>query len=179
MWVGIPMSIEGKDWLNNDVKIRIRVAKPYERYLSTPMDSAAVANSQNRQLPMYRFETQSVATENDNAEKAKNDLDLIQAVPNPYYAYAGGSGYEENALTNKIKITNLPVQCVISIYNVNGTLIRQITKDEQKTSVDWDLTNFAGVPIAGGVYIIHVHTNSGDKIIKWFGGLRTPDLNVF
>jgi flagellar hook assembly protein FlgD len=171
MWVGIPLSVPGKDWLNNEVKIRIRVAKPYEKYFSSPMDSASVANSQNKQLPMYRFETESVATENNNADKAKSDLDLIQAVPNPYY--------EENALTNKIKITNLPVQCIISIYNVNGTLIRQITKDEQKTSVDWDLTNFAGVPIAGGVYIIHVHSSSGDKIIKWFGGLRTPDLNVF
>jgi hypothetical protein len=179
MWAGMPLSIDGKEWLSNDVKIRIRVAKPYERFYSAPMDSAAIANSQNKQLPMYRFETESVATETNNAEKAKNDLDLIQVVPNPYYAYAGGPGYEENALTNKVKITNLPVQCVISIYNVNGTLIRQITKDEEKTSVDWDLTNFAGVPIAGGVYIIHVKSNSGDKIIKWFGGLRTPDLNVF
>jgi hypothetical protein len=128
---------------------------------------------------MYRFETDSVATEANNPDKSKSDLDLIQAVPNPYYAYAGGPGYEENALTNKIKITNLPVQCVISIYNVNGTMIRQITKDEPKTSIDWDLTNFAGVPIAGGVYIIHVKSSSGEKIIKWFGGLRTPDLNVF
>jgi len=34
-------------------------------------------------------------------------------------------------------------------------------------------------PIAGGVYIIHVKSASGEKIIKWFGGLRTPDLNVF
>jgi hypothetical protein len=179
MWVGIPLAVDGKEWLNNDVTIRIRVAKPYARYYSTPMDSAAVANSQNNQLPMYRFETESVATELDNPDKAKSDLDLIQVVPNPYYAYAGGPGYERNALDNRIKITNLPEKCVISIYNVNGTLIRQLTKDEPKTSVDWDLKNFAGVPIAGGVYIIHVKSDAGDKIIKWFGGLRTPDLNVF
>lgn len=179
MWVGMPLSIDGKEWLDNDVKIRIRIAKPYEKYYSVPMDSLAIANSQNKQLPMYRFETESVATEMNNADKAKSDLDFIQVVPNPYYAYAGGSGYERNALDNRVKITNLPVQCVISIYNINGTLIRQITKDEEKTSVDWDLKNFAGVPIAGGVYIIHVKSNDGEKIIKWFGGLRTPDLNVF
>jgi hypothetical protein len=178
-WVGMPLSVDGKEWLNNDVKIRIRVAKSYEKYYSTQLDSLSIANSQNKQLPMYRFETESVATEMNNAEKAKSDLDLIKAVPNPYYAYAGGSGYEENALDNRIKITNLPVQCVISIYNINGILIRQITKDEEKTSVDWDLKNFAGVPIAGGIYIIHVKSSSGEKIIKWFGGLRTPDLNVF
>ena len=143
------------------------------------MDSASIANSQNGQLPMYRFETESVAMEEYNAEKAKSDLDLINVVPNPYYAYAGGAGYENNALDTRIKITNLPVQCTISIYNVSGTLIRQIKKDEDKTSVDWDLKNFAGVPIAGGVYIIHVKTDDGEKIIKWFGGLRVPDLNVF
>ena len=179
MWVGIPLSIDGKEWLSNEVKIRIRIAKPYKRYYSTPLDSASVANSQNRQLPMYRFETQSVATDLNDEEKAKSDLDLIQVVPNPYYAYAGGPGYEKNALDNRIKITNLPERCTISIYNVSGTLIRQITKDEPKTSVDWDLKNFAGVPIAGGVYIIHVKAENGEKIIKWFGGLRTPDLNVF
>jgi hypothetical protein len=179
MWVGMPLSIDGKEWLDNDVKIRIRIAKPYEKYYSVPMDSLSIANSQNKQLPMYRFETESVATEMNNADKAKSDLDLIQVVPNPYYAYAGGAGYERNALDNRVKITNLPVQCVISIYNINGTLIRQITKDEEKTSVDWDLKNFAGVPIAGGIYIIHVKSNDGEEIIKWFGGLRTPDLNVF
>lgn len=179
MWVGIPLSVDGKEWLNNDVRIRIRVAKPYERFYSSPLDSASIANSQNGHLPMYRFETESVAMEEYNADKAVDDLDLISVVPNPYYAYAGGPGYENNALDNRVKITNLPRQCTISIYNVSGTLIRQITKDEEKTSIDWDLKNFAGVPIAGGVYIIHVKTNDGEKIVKWFGGLRVPDLNVF
>ncbi len=179
MWVGMPLSIDGKEWLNNEVKIRIRVAKPYKRFYSTTLDSASIANSQNGHMPMYRFETQSVATQLSDPEKAKSDLDLIQVVPNPYYAYAGGDGYERNALDNRIKITNLPERCTISIYNVNGTLIRQITKDEPKTSVDWDLKNFAGVPIAGGVYIIHVKADNGEKILKWFGGLRVPDLNVF
>jgi hypothetical protein len=179
MWVNIPLSIDGKEWLNNDATVRIRVGRPYGRFYSTGMDSTSLANSQNGHWPMYRFETESVATEYDDPAKAKTDLDLIQVVPNPYYAYAGGPGYERNALDTRVKITNLPQKCVISIYNVNGTMIRQITKDEEKTSIDWDLTNFAGVPIAGGVYIIHVKADSGEKIIKWFGGLRIPDLNVF
>lgn len=178
-WVGIPLAVDGKEWLDNDARVRIRISKPYAQYYSEPMDSLAVVNSQNGHLPMYRFETESVATELNDPEKAKTDLDLIQVVPNPYYAYAGGPGYERNALDNRVKITNLPEQCTISIYNVSGTLIRQLKKDEVKTSVDWDLKNFAGVPIAGGVYIIHVKSASGEKIIKWFGGLRTPDLNVF
>jgi hypothetical protein len=179
MYVGMPLSIDGKEWLNNDAKLRIRIAKPYGRYYSTKMDSAAVANSLNRQYPMYEFETESVATEASNPEKSKSDLDLIKVVPNPYYAYAGGPGYEQNALDNRVKITNLPEKCVVTIYNVEGVLIRQYTKDSPITSLDWDLKNFAAVPIAGGVYIIHIKADAGEKIIKWFGGLRPPDLNVF
>ena len=179
MYVGIPLADDPDTWLDNEAKIRIRVGKPYQRYYSIPLDSASIANSRNRHLPLYKFETESVATTAYDPEKAENDLDLIQAVPNPYYAYAGGPGYERNALDNRIKITNLPERCIVTIYNVQGTLIRQITKDEPKTSIDWDLKNHAGVPIAGGVYIIHVKAPEGEKIIKWFGGLRKPDLNVF
>jgi hypothetical protein len=179
LYVGMPLSIPEREWLNNDVKIRIRVAKPYKRYLSTKMDSAQLANSLNRQYPMYRFETSGVATEDNNPQKAQTDLDLIRVVPNPYYAYAGGPGYEKNALDNRIKITNLPQQCSITIYSMNGVIVRRFEKDEPKTSIDWDLKNFAGVPIAGGIYIIHIKSASGERIVKWFGGLRPPDLNVF
>jgi hypothetical protein len=36
------------------------------------------------------------------------------------------------------------------------------------------------VPIASGVYIIHVDAGAlGEKIVKWFGALRPVDLNSF
>ena len=78
---------------------------------------------------------------------------------------------------------------------MSGTLVRQYKVDkggivnprsatagvetDAKTSIDWDLKNFAGVPVAGGVYIIHIKSDYGEKVVKWFGGLRPPDLNVF
>lgn len=179
MYVGMPLAVDGQEWLNNDAKIRIRIAKPYQRYYSQPLDSAYVANSQNRHFPMYRFETENVAVTSYDEQKAESDLDLIKVVPNPYYAYAGGPGYEQNALDNRVKIINLPENCVVTIYNVSGVLIRQYTKDSEITSLDWDLKNFAGVPVAGGVYIIHIKADAGEKVVKWFGGLRPPDLNVF
>jgi len=59
-------------------------------------------------------------------------------------------------------------------------LIRQYTKDDISTSVDWDLKNHAGIPIAGGIYLIHVKANGiGEKVVKWFGALRPVDLNAF
>ena len=62
-----------------------------------------------------------------------------------------------------------------------GSLIRTFTKDDQSiTSVDWDLKNHKGVPIASGVYILHINVPGvGDKVIKWFGSLRPPDLTNF
>jgi hypothetical protein len=109
---------------------------------------------------------------------AKNALELINAVPNPYYAF---SEYETNQLDNRIKIINLPAKCSVSIYTVNGTLIRRINKDDsQRSFVEWDLKNQASVPISGGLYLIHVNVDGvGEKVIKWFGVLRPIDLDSF
>ena len=178
LYVGIPLSRPGADlWLDNDVTIRIRITKPYRRFYSTPIDSTLLeATNINNFNPVYKFNTENIATQFDNPVKAESDLDRINVVPNPYYSY---SGYERNYLDNRIKITNLPQRCEISIFNTNGTLVRQFSKDEAATYLDWDLKNFAGIPIASGVYIIHVKSDAGEKILKWFGVIRPPDLNVF
>lgn len=176
-YVGMPMPVKGQEWLNNEARIRIRVAKPYVRYYSSlPLDTVYDGMDVNRFYPKYAFNTQGIATEYRDPEKLQTDLDLINVVPNPYYAY---SSYERNALDNRIKITNLPEQCVITIYNMSGTRIRQFKKDEPKTSIDWDLKNFAGVPIASGIYLIHVKSEDGERVIKWFGSMRPMDLNTF
>jgi len=176
MWVGIPLSVEGQEWLpdGNDWKLSIRMSKPYRRYYSTP--PAPEYASTGTDWPSYGFKTAGVSTTQYSASKAETDLDLINVVPNPYYAY---TSYENNALDNRIKITNLPQQATVTIYNINGTLVRQITKDSQETYIYWDIKNFAGIPIAGGVYLIHVNTNEGERVLKWFGILRPPDLNTF
>ncbi|MCX6273157.1 MAG: T9SS type A sorting domain-containing protein [Bacteroidetes bacterium] len=175
MWVSIPMAVTGKEWLNNDARIKIRVGKPYARNYATP-DIVADA-PQNNNWPMYTFTTEDIATVLNDNKIAKSALDLINVVPNPYYGY---SGYETDQLDNRVKITNLPEKCTVSIYSVNGTLVRQITKDAIKTSVDWDLKNYAGIPIASGVYIIHIKAPGiGEKVVKWFGVQRPVDLNAF
>jgi len=130
--------------------------------------------------PVYKFNTNDiVATKGDN-DVAKDAMELINVVPNPYYGY---SEYENNQLDNRIKITNLPQISTISIYTVSGTLVRKLKKDDTMTSIDWDLKNNFGIPIASGLYIIHVSTEINgekkEKIIKWFGTLRPIDLDTF
>ena len=178
MYVGIPVSVLNQEWLSNEAKIKIRISKPYENYYSQPLSKDG---SLNNHFPMYEFSTASIATTFGDADKKISDLDLIKVVPNPYYAFAVGSGYEEAPLQNKVKITNLPEKCTVSIYNVSGTLIRKLTKDSPVTYIDWDLKNHAGIPIAGGVYIIHVkdHTTNEERIVKWFGSLRVEDFKEF
>jgi len=42
------------------------------------------------------------------------------------------------------------------------------------------LKNHKGLPISGGVYMIHIKAEGiGERIIKWFGALRPVDLNSF
>ena len=37
------------------------------------------------------------------------------------------------------------------------------------TSVTWDLKNYAGVPVAGGVYLIHIKVDGvGSRVLKSF-----------
>jgi hypothetical protein len=190
MYTGIPLSVPGKEWLSNQVSIYIRVSKPYQRYYSAPLPAGSI-DTTNRNYPVYVFNTSSISTSKDNAEKATTDLDLINVVPNPYYAY---DDYERNQLDNRIKIVNLPTRCTVTIFDISGTMIRQFVVDksgipqprssnaglntDSKTSLDWDLKNFAGIPIAGGVYLIHVNADGlGERTLKWFGILRPVDLN--
>jgi len=179
MWVSIPMlssdfSFNNPKDIPTDCTVKIRVTRPYKQYYAATTGAAAPVNDN---YPMYEFKTDDLATQTNVNPTAETALDLIRAVPNPYYAY---SAYETDQLDNRIKITNLPEECTISIYSVNGTLMRRFTKDDDLTFVEWDLKNTSGIPIAGGVYIIHVNAPGiGEKTIKWFGTLRPVDLNAF
>jgi hypothetical protein len=150
-------------------------------------------------MPMYTFNTAGMQPVRNDAETAKSALDLINVVPNPYYAY---SAYEGRAgvngqLDNRIKIVNLPNRCTVTIFTTNGTLIRKFNRDAMSdkslggdvrdlenpnldTSVDWDLKNHKGIMVASGLYLIHVEAPGlGERTLKWFGVLRPIDLDTF
>ena len=137
----------------------------------------ATDNAKNNWDPLYTFSTEDVATRVNEVTVLEEMLEEISVVPNPYYAY---SQYETNKLDNRVKIVNLPEVCTVRIYNLSGTLIRTYDKADPLTYVDWDLKNEANVPIAGGVYIIHVDVPGvGQAIRKWFGVMRPVDLDNF
>jgi hypothetical protein len=174
-WVGIPLVATGEQFMATDVKIRLRIARPYIADLNVAADSAAPVPNTTR--PQYKFTTRDLATQTNSLTAAKNALALINIVPNPYFAY---SEYETDQLDNRVKITNLPGKCTINIYTISGTLVRQYKKDNEVTYQDWDIKNTAGIPVASGLYIIHVDVPGvGERILKWFGVARPIDLDSF
>lgn len=155
-------------------------------YSYTHLPSYVSSNPLNNNFPLYRFNTFDLAADKDNQNIAKNALDKIKVVPNPYYAY---SKYENNRIENRVRITNLPNKCTIRIYTLNGTLVRTIKRDVSNLEdlysrpgngfkgandlpaavsgndintplrtpyVDWDLKNDYNIPITSGLYIFHI-----------------------
>ncbi|SFT69315.1 hypothetical protein SAMN05216474_1853 [Lishizhenia tianjinensis] len=164
-WVAYPMLAQDQELLSTDVRIRLRLQKAYRNYSATGDFGGN---------PTYRWDMGETATTNNNDEQLVSVLDMINVVPNPYYAF---SEYENSKLDTRVKITNLPEQCLVRIYNTSGKLIRSYKKDDPMTSIDWDLKNANGIPVAGGVYLIHVKVEGiGETVVKFFGGMRQPDL---
>ena len=164
-WISYPIVTPGQTLMASDVTIKLRINKEYKNY---------VATGENNGRPMYSWSMDDIATVTSSQDMLKEALKMINVVPNPYYAF---SEYERSRLETKVKITNLPEKCTVNIYTVSGKLIRTFKKDSPVTSIDWDLTNYKSIPIAGGVYLIHVEVPGiGEVILKFFGGLRQVDL---
>jgi hypothetical protein len=173
-FVEVPSASDPVSFIETDVKIRLRVATPY---LEMGDNMSGWSAAQNDRDPYYTFKMDDIAVVNNDASAADSACELLNVVPNPYYAY---SNYELNKLDNIVKIVNLPDVCDIKIYTVNGTLVRTYTKDSPVTYIDWDLKNYAGIPIASGVYLIHIKVADGcERVLKWFGVVRPPDLDNF
>lgn len=96
---------------------------------------------------------------------AAADINLIQAVPNPYF---GANAYERNQLNRIMRFTNLPTQATLRIFNLAGQLIRTLRKDDAtSTTADWDLQNESSIPVSSGMYIVHVDIPGiGTKVLK-------------
>jgi hypothetical protein len=203
-WVNMPFVNPRYEFVNPteipcDVTIDINVNNPYGRWLSPNGTSVRLfpeATLQNENYPMYMFElTPDIATltgqaNTNNARKSFQDsiLSQINVVPNPYYSY---STYETlSQLETKVRFVNIPtgltnpdgsaVETTVSIYTVDGTLVRRLTSITGSSTLDWDLHNHNGIPIAGGVYLIHFKVPGiGERVVKWFGTMRPVDLDSY
>jgi len=167
MWVVNTLGATHQEHLSTDVKIRLRINKEYENYNAT---------GKNGGKPMYSWNMNPVSTQFGRKSVLADVLKLINVVPNPYYAY---SEYENSQLDTRVKITNLPENCTVKIYNVSGKQIRSMKKSNRLTFLDWNLKNDKGIPVASGIYLIHVDVpDVGEVVLKSFVGMRVPDLET-
>jgi hypothetical protein len=99
------------------------------------------------------------------------DLDNVLVVPNPYKVT---SAYQFGPYEREIQFTNLPAECMIRIYTVNGDLVQAIHHAENSIgyrglSVEaWDLRTYNNQEVAFGVYLYHIVS----------GGLKTGQEHV-
>jgi hypothetical protein len=151
-----------------DVRIKLRVNNSYQTWFN---DNDA--NKRNGH-PRYRFKIEGKEPAKLDMVQIENALDSVKVVPNPYYGF---SEYETSQFTNTVKITNLPGKCRVTIFSLDGKFIRQYNRDEQympyqqiSPAIEWDLKNNKGIPVASGVYLIHITApDMGERTIKWFG----------
>ncbi len=174
-----PIAYNGVEYNRGETFVAEAAGGPILSTADTDNDTIdnAVATT-NGGRPLYEFSLNGLEPTTNVLTVAEDALDIINVVPNPYYAY---STYETGKVDTRVKLVNLPERCNIKIYTMSGVLVREFSKDDPNTtSIDWDLKNHARIPIAGGVYLIHVDVPGvGERVIKWFGVMRPVDLDSF
>jgi len=116
------------------------------------------------------FEFSSIKAAGINQVKAKQDLEMVAAVPNPYIVAnvlepkpSSRSGRGERVIT----FIHLPKKCTIRIFTLRGYLVDTIIHDsiESDGMAKWNLVSRDGIDISYGVYLFHVEAPGvGNKI---------------
>ncbi len=198
-WTSMTYLQEGQEMLPiseglipNDMTVKLRVENPYnlETTFSIQNPNGCVLATQGEEYPLYEFEIRNKEAVDLTQEPHEGILADVNVVPNPYYAY---STYETGKFDKAVKITNLPDNATITIYSLDGKFIQEFKRDEKPSikggsnpgvtsrqtnpDVRWDLENYAGIPVASGVYLIHVSALGEERTIKWFGINREFDAS--
>ena len=118
---------------------------------------------------VFSISSSDLVAVTDDETAAADAMDLIGIVPNPY---KGSSAYEVDLTSDKARFTNMPEVATIRVFSLAGTLIRTMEKNGPSAILEWDLETQEGLPLASGMYLIHVEVPGvGEKVIK-FGFIK-------
>lgn len=118
----------------------------------------------------FTFTTDAGKTD---AELAKEELDNIKVVPNPYVGSAKWeikNPYNTGRGPRSLHFTHLPDKCTIRIFTVNGELVNTLYHESQLNNgtYEWDMLTKDNLAISYGIYIYHVDAPGiGDKTGKF------------
>ena len=125
----------------------------------------------------FAVSTDGLGAREQSADEKVAALDQIGITPNPY---KGASAYEVSQLVDQVRFTNMPPQATIRVFTLNGTLITTLEKNSSDKHFPWDLTTEEGLPIASGMYIIHVDVPGvGERVLKFGVVKKRVQLNAF
>jgi len=90
----------------------------------------------------------------DSIFQPPSSLINVRVYPNPY-----------NPKVGTVKLDSIPINCVISIFNVSGDLINTINEVDfgNLGYVEWDGRNKTGQMVSRGIYIFVVQDTNGNK----------------
>ena len=122
----------------------------------------------------FRF---TVEGPDSSTSLAKNNLDSVYVVPNPYVVAASWepqNHYRFGRGERRIAFMNLPKDCTIRIYTIRGYLVDTI--EHHGTSANgmafWDVLSKDEMEIAYGVYIYHVQAPGVGEISGKFAVIK-------
>ena len=106
----------------------------------------------------YHFTTISSKISN---ELASDELDDIAVVPNPYVVAAAWEprlNYESGRGERKIDFINLPTECTIKIFTLNGYLVNTLDHESinENGTYSWNMLSKDGLELSYGLYMYHV-----------------------
>ena len=117
-----------------------------------------VANHVNTPADRFSFTVQG--SESNDAYLAE-DIEKINVFPNPYL---GVNMAETSRYSHFVTFSHLPPKASIRIFDMSGTLVRTIEKDDPSQFMRWDLQNHNELPVASGMYIAHIELPGIGKI---------------
>ncbi len=94
---------------------------------------------------------------------AINNIDDVHVYPNPYYGF---HELESSRASKYVSFNHLPEEATIKIFTLGGTEVKQIDKSDATQFATWDLNNQYGYPVASGIYVIHIDSEYGQKLLK-------------
>jgi hypothetical protein len=107
-------------------------------------------NKPNSTQDKFTFTAPGVTISED---LAKEDVEKINVFPNPYY---GNNALETSRFFHFVTFNHLPQKASFRIFNLGGSQVRMLEKDDNSQFLRWDLLNENGLPVASGLYIVYI-----------------------
>ena len=110
-------------------------------------------------------------------EPARAHVGEVAVVPNPYRSDVAYTAYDPpwerpsggwpswTESDRRIQFINLPRNCTISIYTLNGDLVELLRhQDPSLSSHSWNLTSYVGQAVASGIYLFTVEDRESGEV---------------